>query len=284
MGRTEQARDRVSLEQVRRLATILDFDPGLFSDGDVLPLGWHVVLFPPMAAIGSLGRDGHPPKGSFLPDLGLPRRMFAGRRVEFHAPLRIGETTERHSRIADVSFREGRTGHMAFVTITHDLVGAGGSSLTETQTVVYREAATKGKAAPEKAAGKQTSSQQQEQPEFKVHQVVTPSPMHLFRYSAVTFNAHRIHYDAPYAREVEGYPGLVVNGGLTVLWLTELAKTLRNGPVASAEFSNRKALHVDRPIRLESRPAPGDPRTIDVRAVDDTGATATEGRLTWASE
>lgn len=217
-GIIETREDEASLPHFRRLCGLLDEDPASLADNAVLPVSWAAILFPDVAVQSKLGADGHPRHGHFIPPMPLPKRMFAGRTVEQFSPFRIGDRLVRRSTIADVESKDGRSGPLIFLTVLHEVTGPQGLCYKETQQVVFREDGPSG--AGKKAAEPMPMPRWQSQFE--------PDPVMLFRYSALTFNGHRIHYDAPYATEVEGYPALVVNGGLTTLILLEFArKSLR---------------------------------------------------------
>lgn len=183
-------------------------------DGDVMPPLWHWYAFPPMAGMQDLGSDGHPRLGGFLPPVRLERRMWAGGKLAFHAPLHVGEALTRQSRITGIEEKTGAAGDMVFVTVTHEVHGAQGLAITETQNIVYL-AIPDSYRAPKAIAPPVT-------PDVTETQRVT-EPL-LFRYSAITFNAHRIHYDLPYTRDVEHYPALVVHGPLQANLLIALAQ------------------------------------------------------------
>jgi 3-methylfumaryl-CoA hydratase len=250
IGRSETVEDEASLGLIRRLAVLLDRDPMTVGAGMPLPEGWHSVLFGPLAPQSSLGADGHPPKGDFLPPIKLPRRMFAGRRTRFLAPIRIGETVRRTSSIASITPKEGRSGRMVFVTIRHGITPANldVEAVVEEQDLVFRpmpEAASGGEATPAPAAAEPAAIP------AEAHRVAfRPDPVLLFRYSAVTFNGHRIHYDADYTRGIEGYPALVVNGGLTALFLMELAKGRLRRRMTTFTTRNGRPLFAGRPASL----------------------------------
>ena len=171
--------------------------------GGKAPLLIHLCLAQPIAPMSELGRDGHPALGGFLPPVPLPRRMWAGGAFTFHGDIRIGDEVTRHSKITDVQLKEGRSGALCFVTVQHEVTSDGRHVLSERQDIVYRDipaaAPDKPKADPAPAATGEHS------------RTVTPHPTLLFRYSALTFNGHRIHYDKPFCIEDEGYPGLVVH-------------------------------------------------------------------------
>ena len=211
VGRTVQGEDQVDLRTARALAATLDLDPATIAPGSVLPPLWHWVYFTPQARRSELGPDGHPRRGGFLPPIDLPNRMWAGGRFRFERPLHVGEAVRRDSRLLRCEAKHGRTGELVFVTVEHTLHGPGGVALVEEHDIVYREAVRPGGPL---AGGPIESTAQFRRP-------VQPDPVLLFRYSALTFNGHRIHYDHPYATEVEGYPGLVFHGPLTATLLME---------------------------------------------------------------
>jgi 3-methylfumaryl-CoA hydratase len=214
IGRTERVSDPLAPWPAAALAATLDRDdpPGA---GDPLPAGWHWAYFLEAARAGALGRDGHPRRGGFLPPVPLPRRMWAGGRLGFEADLPLGAPAERVSEIVGVSAREGRTGPLVFVTVRHAISGARGVAVVEEHDIVYREDPRPGEAAPAPKAAPADAAWRRE---------VRPDAVLLFRYSALTFNGHRIHYDRDYATRVEGYPGLVVHGPLMATLLLDLLR------------------------------------------------------------
>jgi 3-methylfumaryl-CoA hydratase len=264
IGEKESDVDYVTVPAVHRLAATLDRDDPMPKVGDPLPVGWHTILFPRVVRQSQIGPDGHPLRGDFLPPVPLPRRMFAGRRTRFVADLRLGDEVRRESTIRNVTIKQGRTGQMVFVTVQTDITSPRGLAVTEEQDLVYREAAAPGgpPPAPQPAPGR---------PVWNC--TVTPDPVMLLRYSAVTFNGHRIHYDHEYVTKVEGYPDLVMNGGLTTLLTLELARRRGPGPLAFVSSRNVRPLFVNRPISFGGEPS-ADNRTAKLWAVDDTGALA----------
>lgn len=217
VGRSETRSDLVTAAPIAALAATLDIEIPYPQHGDVLPPLWHWLYFLPFPKQSELGPDGHAKRGGFLPPVELPRRMWAGGRVEFHHPLRVGETITRTSRIVDVKFKEGRSGRLVFVLVRHEI----GDALTEEHDIVYRDEARSGDASPSPQTAPEDAAWER---------VVHPDDVLLFRYSALTFNGHRIHYDRRYATEVEGYPGLVVHGPLIAALLVDLVR--RNLPAA----------------------------------------------------
>ncbi len=274
VGREERAGDEVTGQAARRLAATLDMSTDRFGHGAELPEGWHVILFPPLAPTSMLGRDGHPATGDFLPALPLPRRMFASRRVVFHQPLLVGDAITRVSRIQDVVPKQGRSGLLAFVQVVHDFVGPRGLAVTEEQQIVYREEPT-GTPIPAAEPARPAST------DYAWNTGYTPDAALLFRYSAVTFNGHRIHYDGDYTRDVEGYADRVVNGGLTAIMMLKFAGEVRPGRLTEFSVRNKKPLLVDRPVELWGRPT-GD-ASAEFIAVDRDGAECAHAQLVWES-
>lgn len=215
IGREETATEVLSPTLVRQFNATFDRQSGT-EIGDDAPLLIHFCLAQPIAPMSELGRDGHPALGGFLPPVPLPRRMWAGGGFNFFAPIRVGEQVTRRSVIKDVQLKQGRTGPLCFVTVEHKVTSADRHVLTERQDIVYRDAASasKPKTAPEAA------------PIGAHHRSITPSATLLFRYSALTFNGHRIHYDKSFATETEGYPGLVVHGPMQATFLCQMAADL----------------------------------------------------------
>lgn len=241
--------DEVSLSMCRRLAALLDIDPSTVHEGEPLPLPWAAILFPAVARQSQIGADGHPLRGEFLPPIPLPRRRFAGREIEWIAPLIIGDRVTRRSTIADVVDKSGRNGPMTFVTILHENSTAAGLAYTERQNVVYLGPPIEGAESPPRKPDTQPM------PEWT--ETVTFDPVMLFRYSALTFNGHRIHYDRDYATEAEGYPDLVVNGGLTTLFLLEMAKRKLSAPIRRYQMRALSVVLAGRPVQLCGRTTAG---------------------------
>lgn len=231
VGRTMRLEDRIDPWRAGALHATLGLDGPAPAEGDPLPAFWHWIYFLEARPRGALGRDGHPAKGAggFIPDLGLPRRMWAGGRLEFHRPLPLGCAAEKVTTIEAIEEKTGRTGPLAFVTLRHEISGPDGLAVTERQDIVYREDPAPNAPRPAPAAAP-TDEERCE--------LWRLGPVELFRYSALTFNGHRIHYDRDYAREVEGYPGLVVHGPLIAQLLLGLAETAL-GPAARFEFRAR---------------------------------------------
>ncbi|MEH3143761.1 MAG: MaoC family dehydratase N-terminal domain-containing protein [Methylobacterium frigidaeris] len=216
VGRSRAVEDLVTPRLVAEYRATLAPHLAPVREGEA-PLALHWCLAPDTPAADSLGPDGHAAKGGFLPPVPLPRRMWAGGEVECLAPLRIGDAVTRRETVADVAVKEGRTGTLCFVTVRHEYETPRGVAIRERQDIVYREASRPGDAAPAPPAGARAPVP--DEPAW----AVPATPVLLFRYSAMTFNGHRFHYDQPYATGVEGYAGLVVHGPMQASLLLNLA-------------------------------------------------------------
>ena len=220
IGRTSEATDIVTAHLVRGLRATLFQDIGEPKVGDAAPFTVHWCLGQPVFPMSELGPDGHPTRGGFLPPVPLPRRMWAGGELQFFDSLRVGDEARRSSRIADVSLKSGSTGQLCFVSVEHEVTTARGTAIRERQDIVYREIGGAPGVAPAKAAPAPTAQHRE------THM---SDPVLLFRYSALTFNGHRIHYDRDYVTRVEGYPGLIFHGPLQAAFIVELAAKLQGG-------------------------------------------------------
>ncbi len=217
IGRTESRADIVTATPFAALSAALDHPAELPAPGQVVHPAWHWLYFLPLARQSEIGVDGHPKRGGFLPPVELPRRMWAGSKLQFAQPLRVGDPIERVSTIEDVSEKSGRSGSLVFVKVRHEVrrTGAPDAAILEFQDIVYREPAKPGDPVPAPTAAPVSSTWSR---------TITPDPVLLFRYSALTFNSHRIHYDRPYATGEEGYSGLVVHGPLIATLLLDLVR------------------------------------------------------------
>lgn len=225
IGNTDSVTDFVTPQLTKALRATLFLDIGTPAKGDAAPLTVHWCLAQPVAPMSALGPDGHPDRGGFLPPVPLPRRMWAGGKLTFHDAIRVGDEVTRTSRIGDVTLKQGSTGTLCFVTVNHEITTPRGTAITERQDIVYREAAAPG-AAPAAPAAPSTAAAP-----GKHRRSHMADPVLLFRYSALTFNGHRIHYDRDYVTKVEGYPGLVFHGPLQAALLINFAAELRGkGP------------------------------------------------------
>lgn len=258
-GRSETATDLLRPFPADALAATLDRDE-TYPEGVALPDLWHWLYFLPLHRLSESGRDGHAAKGGFLPPVPLPRRMWAGSRFRFLRPLTIGAEATKTSTIARVEPKQGRSGPLCFVTVSHDFRQDGQHCIAEEHDIVYREDPAPGAPAPVAQPAPEGSD---------FGRTIHPDPVLLFRYSALTFNGHRIHYDQPYATGVEGYPGLVVHGPLLATLLMDLLRRQTDAPVAefsfralatitdTDDFSVHGARRDDGSIRLWARRADG---------------------------
>ncbi|HVX77832.1 MAG TPA: MaoC family dehydratase N-terminal domain-containing protein [Bradyrhizobium sp.] len=219
IGRSTEASDIVTAQLVKGLRATLFQEIGEPRLGDAAPFTTHWCLAQPVFPMSELGRDGHPARGGFLPPVPLPRRMWAGGELEFFDPLRVGDEAKRVSRIADVTMKAGSTGTLCFVSVAHEVTTPRGLAIRERQDIVYREMSATSQAAPAKPAA----------PPAQHREAHVSDPVLLFRYSALTFNGHRIHYDRDYVTKVEGYPGLIFHGPLQASFLVEMAAKLSGG-------------------------------------------------------
>jgi 3-methylfumaryl-CoA hydratase len=264
VGRKETVRERIAPERVAALAATLDVE-GEFSAGGALPPGWHWIFFNRFVPRQALGADGHPKRGGFLPPVSLPRRMWAGGRLTYHKPLTIGGEAVRESTIEKVESKSGRAGNLVFVTVTHAIACDGVPCIREEQDIVYREAAAAGTPAPAPAAAPADAAWSEN---------ITPDTVLLFRYSALTANGHRIHYDQEYARGEENYPDLVVHGPLTATLLQAFALKHAGKPLRTFEFRGMSPPFVSSPFKLEGKMAAGGVSALDLWASGPNGGLA----------
>jgi 3-methylfumaryl-CoA hydratase len=262
IGRSETASDIATATPYAALAATLDRPPERPAAGTVLPPLWHWLYFLPLHRHSEIGPDGHAKRGGFLPPVPLPRRMWAGSRFTFHRALRIGDEIRRVSTIEDVAEKAGRSGPLVFVKVRHEISGGhdAGSAITEWHDIVYREAAKPGDApaAAQPAPADATWRKQW-----------VPDDVLLFRYSALTFNGHRIHYDRRYVTEVEGYPGLIVHGPLIATLLLDLLRREKpDAEVASYTFRAIRPTFDTHPFSVRGR---ADGKAVRLWAQDHEG-------------
>ena len=269
IGATDSTQDDIALAPAMAAAATLDDSSTVFSPGAPLPPLWHWFYFLPKAPRSQIGPDGHPQRGGFMPPIELPRRMFAGARLTFHSPLLIGRPATRKATILKISHKSGATGELAFVTVSYTVTQEDTLCLEEEQDIVYRGA---GGTVPAP-----TPTDLPPVPEGAWSETVTPDPVLLFRFSALTFNGHRIHYDRPYATAEEGYPGLVVHGPLTAVLLMELVRANARRRVAGYQFRGRAPLFDLAPFRLVGVP---DGDTVSLEAQGPDGAVAMTAEAT----
>ena len=267
LGRTEVRRDVIRASQLAGFNATLDRDELFPSDRDPVPPGFHWTLFAPIARHSELGPDGHPRRGGFLPPVKLPRRMWAGSIVRFGVPMRVGDAVEQSSIIDRIEEKQGKAGPLCFLTVRRNVLCPRGVAIEEEQQIVYREPQTRaafgGPVRPADAS--------------PWHRTILPDDVLLFRYSALTFNGHRIHYDYRYVTEQEGYPGLVVHGPLiATLLLDLLRRRLPDKEPASFSFRALRPTYDVSPFTLEGEPDDEDPRRVRLWSTDNNGEVAIE--------
>jgi len=233
IGRSTEATDVITTQLTKGLRATLFQEIGEPATGDVAPYTVHWCLGQPVFPQDQLGPDGHPSRGGFLPPVPLPRRMWAGGELQFIDPLRVGDLVTRTSTISDVTLKSGSTGQLCFVSVEHSITTPRGLAIRERQDIVYRDMGGTPAAAPAKAS----AASDKAAPNAQHRETHVSDPVLLFRYSALTFNGHRIHYDRDYVTKVEGYPGLIFHGPLQAALLVEFAAKLKGK--APAKFSYR---------------------------------------------
>lgn len=272
IGRTEDASDVVTAQLVKALRATLFMEPGTPQAGDAAPLTAQWCLAQPVAPMTALGPDGHPARGGFLPPVPLPRRMWAGGRLEFVDPLRVGDTVTRSSRIADVKEKQGGSGRLCFVTVAHTITTPRGVAIRERQDIVYREPPPASAAAPSPAPAAAAPSAAHSRRHMA-------DPVLLFRYSALTFNGHRIHYDRDYVTKVEGYPGLVVHGPLQAALLAEFAAEQHGGqPPAAFDYRGVQPLFDGAEFSVNAKGADG---AMELWTANAGGTPTMKASATW---
>ncbi len=272
IGRREMRTDRVTATPIAALAATLDRDDPPPADGDPLPPLWHWLYFLPLYRQSDVGSAGHARRGDFLPPIPLPRRMWAGSRFTFSAPLRVGDVITRESRIVDVRAKEGRSGALVFVVVRHEVANARGVAIVEEHDIAYRAAAQPAERASEAPRAPPDASWSRE---------IRPDPVLLFRYSALTFNGHRIHYDRTYVTGTEGYPGLVVHGPLIATLLVDLLRRHRpDAPLAAFAFRAVSALYDTASFSINGRAV--DDAHVRLWASNAAGSLAMDATATLA--
>ncbi|MBR0671322.1 FAS1-like dehydratase domain-containing protein [Neoroseomonas soli] len=266
VGRTRRVTDEMATPLVRRMAALTDREGVVLDRGAPVPNHWLCMLFDDAAAQAALGADGHAAKGDFLPPVPLPRRMLGGRRLTYGTAPRIGDVLDRETAIAAITPKRGRSGDLVFVTLRHTITRPDGLVAVEEQDIAYLEA--------RREAARPAAEAPAEKPVAAWREPFRPDPVMLFRYSALAFNGHRIHFDADYTRDVEGYPALVVNGGVTTLFLLEAALRRQPGAqVLATDTRTLKPLFCDRSAMLCGTAPDAEGNGI-LWAEDDTGAMA----------
>ncbi len=266
IGRQETLHDEIVAAPVKAMTATMDY-PDIDAaavPGTPLPYLWHWLYFLPVYRQSILSLDGHPVKGGFLPPVPLPRRMWAGSQFEFHSPVRVGDKVSRTSTIVDVSEKSGRTGRLVFVKVKHEVRcnGATAPAITEFHDIVYRDLAQPGDVPPPPQAAPREATWRRE---------IHGDPVLLFRYSALTFNGHRIHYDRSYVTEVEGYPGLIVHGPLiSTLLMDLLRRQMPGADVATFKFKAVRPTFDLNPFTVQGVPS-ADGKSVHLWAADHEG-------------
>ena len=265
IGRERSSTDLITPRLATSLYAVLDIDK-LGENGAPAPAGIHWCIAPDIVPMSGIGPDGHPSRGGYLPPIPFPRRMWAGGSLTFFDRLRVGDEVTRSSTIKDVELKQGKSGALIFVTVQHDYATTRGLALTERQDIVYRKLETT------------TSSRQSLTAPHEViadySRPIDANPVLLFRYSAITFNGHRIHYDEPYVTTEEGYPGLIFHGPLQATLLLGLAVELRNGELPDTfTFRSVRPLFSGGRVSINLRRGP---RTTSLWVSDQKGIVAME--------
>lgn len=260
LDRSETQRDTVTAFPLAALSATLGQPP---ENGEVPPL-WHWLYFLPVSPLAEAGPDGHSKRGGFLPPVPLPRRMWAGGRFTFHAPLKAGDEARRVSTIVNIEDKTGRTGRLVFVTVRHEIDVNGELRIDEEQDLVYREASSDNASEPRKEPARAPL-------DHAFSRTIETDPVLLFRYSALTFNSHRIHYDHPYVTQQEGYPGLVVHGPLIATLLVDLVRReLPSATLTTFSFRALRPTFVPNPFTVCGKPS-ADGKSIELWAKDHDG-------------
>jgi 3-methylfumaryl-CoA hydratase len=274
VGRRMELEDMITASQVQRLNATLDLDLPMPGIGDEVPPGWHYLFFPRLRLTRALGPDGMVPEMENGPPDPLPIRLFAASRQTFHRPLRIGEAARQVSELISLAPKEGRSGKLVFATYRHTISTAQGLATEDEWDIVFREGSGD---APQKPPPGQPGPQT-----LAWERTIDPSPAMLFRFSAVTFNSHRVHYDLPYAREAEHYPGLIVQAPLTAICLLGLARERHPGRTVTAfEMRAKAPLFAGKPFRIGGRPR-GDGKSCELCAITPENTVAMEASATFA--
>ena len=270
IGRTQDASDIVTAQLVKGLRATLFQDIGEPTTGDVAPFTVHWCLAQPVFPMSELGPDGHPTRGGFLPPVPLPRRMWAGGEIEFLDALRVGDESTRVSRISDVTVKTGSTGQLCFVAVEHTITSPRGVAIRERQDIVYRGMGGPQATAPAKPAPPPPAAQHRE-----TH---VSDPVLLFRYSALTFNGHRIHYDRDYVTKVEGYPGLIFHGPLQASLIVEMAAKLRGKPPKKFSYRGLQPLFADSEFSINAN---DNGASMELWTANDAGQPTMKGTAMW---
>jgi 3-methylfumaryl-CoA hydratase len=271
IGKKEIHHDIATAFPVQALAATLDRKDPPPKTGDAIPHSGHWLYFLETAVNTDLSHDGHPKRGGFLPPVSLPRRMWAGGRIDFRAPVRVGDSISRESEILSVEAKSGKSGDLVFVTVRHTVKAGSTVAIVEEHDIVYREAAKPGEAAPAGKPAPQTAAWRRE---LQTDEAV------LFRYSALIFNAHRIHYDIDYCRDVEGYPGLIVHGPLQTTLLLDLCRRSDPRPVRTLDYRATHPVFHQETFSVNGQPS-ADGKSAELWTANAAGCYAMRGTATF---
>lgn len=271
IGKTEIHHDIATAFPVAALAATLDRRDSPPKTGDIIPLSGHWLYFLETAPNAELGHDGHPKRGGFLPPVPLPRRMWAGGRIDFRASLRVGDAISRESEVMSVEAKSGNSGDLVFVTVRHTIKTGSTVAIVEEHDIVYREAARPGAAAPAGKAAPQTAAWRRG---LQTNEAV------LFRYSALIFNAHRIHYDIDYCRDTEGYPGLIVHGPLQTTLLLDLCRRNDPRPVRTLDYRATHPVFHQETFSVNGQPS-ANGKSVELWTANAAGNYAMRGAATF---
>ncbi|PPR22011.1 MAG: Mesaconyl-C(4)-CoA hydratase [Alphaproteobacteria bacterium MarineAlpha10_Bin2] len=273
IGNAREQRERIDTALTAGMSAALDRDDAPTKDGDPLPPCWHWMFFRDATVQSKLGTDGLPARGALMPPVPLPRRMWAASQIRFLAPLRLGEMALKRSEIASITEKSGKSGRLVFVNLRHTVLNAADEvAIEEEQNIVYTEAPKSGAMPPPRPAPEEAAWRRE----------LRPDPVMLFRYSALTFNPHRIHYDQPYCTQEEGYPGLVVHGPLIATLMVDLCRRSRpDAEIKEFSFRALSPLFVDHAMTLGGAPS-DEGSSAAVWAANDQGGLASQGEVKFA--
>jgi len=271
IGKKETRSDVAAAWPIAALAATLDRKDPFPQSGDAIPHSGHWLYFLETAPASELGHDGHPKRGGFLPPVPLPRRMWAGGRIDFRKPVPVGSAIVRESEVISVDAKSGKSGNLVFVMVRHTVTADGSVAIVEEHDIVYRDAAAPGSAPPPGKPAPQAASWRRE---------VMTDQAALFRYSALIFNAHRIHYDIDYCRDVEGYPGLIVHGPLQTTLLLDLCRRNDTRPVRTLDYRATHPLFHQEKFSVNGEPS-GDGKSVELWTANAAGCYAMRGTATF---
>jgi 3-methylfumaryl-CoA hydratase len=247
VGSKESVDDVATAWPAAAMSATLDRDDAPLVRGDPIPPGWHWLYLLETKRASELSRDGHARRGGFLPPVPLPRRMWAGGRLEFRHALRVGDPLRRNSEVIAVEVKHGKSGTLVFVTVRHTVLAAGEVAVVEEHDIVYREAAKPGDPAPQAKPAPSSAQWQRE---------VVPDAVMLFRFSALIFNANRIHFDLDFVRNEEGYPGLLVHGPLQTILMLDLCRRNETRLVKRLDYRAQYPVFHDERLTVGGNAAP----------------------------